>query len=226
MRGFWLKAVGYPFVSTSFRRSRWMDWLRIAHAWFGIWGAVACLIFGVSTILLLHPELFPVSEPDVTVRALPPPDGGIASHQDLGEFVASEYGLVAAATLGEPPHRGRGGVQETRAVARQRPNGPESFRAAFAGISRTVVATYVQGNAAIEITDTKRGLFHTVTLMHLGRGGGLGWKLMGDLFSASLLILAITGFLLWNVFSGSRGVALGVFSIGLGLTLYFAFVGV
>ena len=62
--------------------------------------------------------------------------------------------------------------------------------------------------------------------MHLGRGGGFGWKLMGDVFAGSLLVLAITGFFLWNVFSGSRAVALGVFSIGLGLTTYFAFAGV
>ena len=225
MREFWRKPIGYPFLTASFRRSRWMDWLRTVHAWLGIWGAVACLIFGVSTLLLLHPELFPVSEPDVTVRAMPAPEDGIASHQDLGEFVAGEYGLVAAATLGEAPRRGRGGAQAVPAVARQQPNGPESFRASFAGINRTVVATYVQGNAAIEITDTQRGLLHTVKLMHLGRGGGLGWKLMGDVFAGSLLILAITGFFLWNVFSGPRALALAVFSIGLGLTTYFAFVG-
>ncbi len=219
-----------------------MDWLRISHAWLGLWGSVACLIFGVSTIALLHPELFPSSEPEITIHAISAPNRGIASHQELADLIALEYGLSSTPILGNrqlrdqrnQPASATGVVSPQTARAASgtsttsvaQPRSPQNYRASFLGFHRTLIATYVAGNNAIEVTETRRSLLHTVNLLHLGRGGSFGWKLLGDVFSASVILLAITGFFLWNVFSGPRGLALGLFSIGLGLAAYFALAGV
>ena len=229
-RKFWLKSSGYPLVTKPFRTSKWMDWLRIVHAWLGIWGAVACLIFGVSTIALLHPELFPAGEPVTEISSLEVPASGIASNEELAAFVAGEMGFVSTAELGEPQRRGGGAARLQAAAAmgggmgRARSSRP-MYIATFSSIGREVRATFVEGNESIEVTETTQTLLRTINLMHLGRRARTGWTILGDIFSVAVVLLAITGFFLWNVFSGPRAAALSLFGIGLIFTLYFGLVG-
>lgn len=242
MRRFWLKPIGYPFVTKPFRKSVWMDWLRKIHAWLGIWGAVACLIFGVSTIALLHPELFPASRPVETLGALPAPEAGIASHDELADYVAGQMGFISAPILGEvrrrgggmgaatvgdemPPAMGAGAQAPAMGMGGGRIQRKPTYLATFSTVSRNVTATYVEGNASIEIKTTRRGLLQTMNFLHLGRGADTGWTLLGDIFSASIILMALTGFFLWNVFAGSRLLGVTVFALGLGATWYFSVAG-
>ena len=39
---------------TTTRRAAFLKWLRVSHAWLGLWGAVLGLLFGVSGVLLNH----------------------------------------------------------------------------------------------------------------------------------------------------------------------------
>ena len=250
---FWLKAVGYPFVTRGFRMSRLMDWMRIGHAWLGIWGTVACLVFGVSTITLQHPELFPRAQAVTTISSLPAPASGLSSNGELADHVAARMGFITEPIEGAARRRGGmgggSGAMGPAAIANSPIAAPgeanmleaddlaepagmgrivrlPTYTAAFTAIGRNVTATYVPGNESIEIVETRQGLIRTMDLLHLGRGAGEGWTLLGDIFSASVVMLALTGFFLWNVFSGARLIGLTVFGAGLGIALYFALAGV
>jgi len=230
MKKYWLKAVGYPFVTQPFRKSTMMDWLRKIHGWLGIWGAIACVIFGVSTIALLHPELFPASEAIETLSTLPAPQSGIASNEELGDFVAAEMSFISTPAYGEVRRRG-GGMGAAApamggAMGGGRVQNKPTYMATFSAVGKNVVATYIPGNTSIELVTTERGLLRTMNFLHLGRGADQGWTILGDVFSGSLILIVFTGFFLWNVFAGSRLLGVTVFSLGLGLVWYFAAAGV
>ena len=219
---FWFQPKGYPFVPESLKKTSAVDWLRKIHAWIGVWGAVACIIFGVSTIALLHPNLLPASEPSVEIKSIPVGDANISSPEQLGAFVKQEMNLMTHAAVGTGSRRGNTALAETNRRIRQLPTHVINFTA----VGHSVVATYVEGNDYIEVTETIRGLMQTLNLMHLGRGADFGWKILGDIFSASLILVCLTGFLLWNVFAGSRILGVSVFALGLILTIYFWSAGV
>ena len=246
---YWFKPKGYPFVPDSVRKTSAMDWLRKIHAWIGVWGAVACVIFGFSTIALQHPELIPSAQPRVEYRSVPVGNASITSAEQLGHFVKAELGLMTdfaegagrrlaevsegddsemAAGMGAAVPMVAGAVAEAPA---RRAGGGNVVRLPthtvnFAVPGRSLVANYVEGNDHIEIAESHEGLVRIMYLPHLGRGDGFGWTVLGDIFSGSLILVCLTGFLLWNVFAGSRVLGIGVFALGLFLTLYFVAAGV
>jgi len=219
----------HPFLPRRLQTPIFLVWLRRSHGWLGIWGAVAGILFGLTTIAMVHAEVFRTGEDVRTVAQLPLNGAFIGDVDDLGAFVKAELGLrtewrqprnqgaAATAAMGGGARRGSGaaGAQSNQPV----------FITQFTSPQTTLDLRYVAGNEYIEITRTERGFFETMNRLHRGNGAQLGWTLLGDAFSGALIVLALSGVLLWSRMDGSRLLAIGLGSAGLLATIYFYMAG-
>ena len=201
-------------------------WLRRSHGWLGIWGAVAGILFGLTTIAMVHAEVFRTGEPTQVLAQLPVSGAIIANVDDLGAFVKSELGLMT--DWRQPRNQGAGatggGGRRGGGAAGEQSNQPV-FVTQFTSPQTTLDLRYVAGNEYIVITRTERGFFETMNRLHRGNGAQLGWTLIGDAFSGALIVLALSGVLLWSRMDGSRLLAIGLGSAGLLATIYFYMAG-
>ena len=237
----------HPFLPGRLQTPIFLVWLRRSHGWLGIWGAVAGILFGLTTIAMVHANIFRTGEDTQTVVQLPVNGTAIHSVDDLGAFVKAELGLrtewrqprnappvvalaesgtaegmetagtAAMGAMGSGGRRGGGavGAQSIQPV----------FVTQFTSPQRTLDLRYVAGNQYIQIVDTERGFFETMNRLHRGNGAQLGWTLLGDAFSGALIVLALSGVLLWSRMDGSRLLAIGLGSAGLLAVVYFGLAG-
>ena len=219
----------HPFLPRRLQTPIFLVWLRRSHGWLGIWGAVAGILFGLTTIAMVHAEVFRTGEDVRTVAQLPLNGAFIGDVDDLGAFVKAELGLrtewrqprnqgaAATGAMGSGARRGSGaaGAQSNQPV----------FITQFTSPQTTLDLRYVAGNEYVEITRTERGFFETMNRLHRGNGAQLGWTLLGDAFSGALIVLALSGVLLWSRMDGSRLLAIGLGSAGLLATIYFYMAG-
>ena len=245
----------HPFLPARLQTPIFLVWLRRSHGWLGIWGAVAGILFGLTTIAMVHAEVFRTGEDVRTVVQLPLNGAFIGDVDDLGAFVKAELGLRtdwrqprnappsvavqeideglhgAGAAVGAAPLAGAtgmgamggGGRRGGGAVGAQ--SNQPVFITQFTSPQTTLDLRHVAGNEYIEITRTERGFFETMNRLHRGNGAQLGWTLLGDAFSGALIVLAISGVLLWSRMDGSRLLAIGLGSAGLLSTIYFYMAG-
>ena len=245
----------HPFLPKRAQSPKFLVWLRRTHGWLGIWGAVAGILFGLTTVLMVHSDIFP-TEPETRSAVQLPVNGTVIGDVDrLGAYVKAELGL---ATGSRPPRsRGmsagldngaalgadEGATEQPAAVAGMRAGGRAAMGSGgrrggaaiqttqpvrvtqFTSPLRTLDVRYIEGNEYIEITRTERGFFNTLNRLHRGNGAQLGWTLIGDAFSGALIVLAISGVLLWSRMDGSRVLAIGLGGAGLLGVLYFGMAG-
>ena len=237
----------HPFLPRRLQTPILLVWLRRSHGWLGIWGAVAGILFGLTTIAMVHANIFRTGEDTRTVVQLPVSGAAIDSVDELGAFVKAELGLrtewrqprnappvialaesgttegvetASAAAMGAMGSGGRRGGGTVGAQSNQ-----PVFVTQFTSPQRTLDLRYVAGNEFIQIVDTERGFFETMNRLHRGNGAQLGWTLLGDAFSGALIVLALSGVLLWSRMDGSRLLAIGLGSAGLLAVVYFGLAG-
>lgn len=77
-------------------------------------------------------------------------------------------------------------------------------------------AEYWEGNAFVSVKRGNANLLQTLNNLHKGSGMGVGWVLLVDTLAGALLLLSMTGILLWTRLHGPRlaaaGLGLGSFS--------------
>ncbi len=238
----------HPFLPRRLQTPIFLVWLRRSHGWLGIWGAVAGILFGLTTIAMVHANVFPVEAASRSLVQLPINGAAIGSNDDLGAFVKAELGLTTewarprnpppATIFDEPGVAGAadapgsaagmgamgGSARRGGAAVGAQSNQP-IYTTQFTSPQRTLDLRYVAGNEYIEIARTERGFLETLNRLHRGNGAQLGWTLIGDAFSGALIVLAISGVLLWSRMDGSRLLAIGLGSAGLLSTIYFYMAG-
>lgn len=203
---------GYLFLSQSMKRGRFLIWLRRTHAWLGLWGAVMGLLFGVSGILLNHRSemKIPLAKHEETRQVLTPPAGSLQSSETLEAWLRAEFKLPDAKSRvqkkpASPVPWGGGQVEQ-----------PENWRITLTTPNLSVSAEYWKGDADTHIEQKEANLWQTLANFHKGNGMPNVWILLTDTLAGALLILAITGTLLWSRLHGPRLLAAGL--IGTTLT--------
>ena len=220
----------HPFLPRRLQTPIFLVWLRRSHGWLGIWGALAGILFGLTTIAMVHSNVFPAEAESRSVVQLPVNGTVIGNADDLGAFVKAELDLMtewrqprnqgAAGGMGAADSEGRRGGGAVGAQSNQ-----PVYITQFTSPQRTLDLRYVAGNEYIEITRTERGFLDTLNRLHRGNGAQLGWTLLGDAFSGALIVLALSGVLLWSRMDGSRLLAIGLGSAGLLAVAYFGLAG-
>ncbi len=216
------QAQGRPMRPGGSRYVRFMRWLRVAHGWLGLWGAALGLLFGLSGIWLNHRAVLklPLAQQRVNAQlALPEPPPG--SPAEMAVFLQQALGLSEAARATR--------VESARPVpwADASPVGqptalrqPERWVFSFGGPREVIQADYWRGNRSVGITTTHSGFLATLTNLHKGNGMPVGWILMVDSLAGCLILLSMSGVLLWMQVDRRRIAGAAIVSVSAAVALF------
>ncbi len=196
---------------------RFLHTLRKLHAWIGLSGAAFGLLFGVTGILLNHRAVMKLEagrseERKVQVMLEGPAASPEALAADLQRHLAWDPSRVRARVQAGRPARFQG--REVKAS--------EAWMVTYGGHAHSARATYFPGNLTVEVEQRDASLIEALKRMHKAEAGQVGWILLTDAFAGGLLVLTLSGLLLWTRLAGSRLLALGLASGGLALLLFIA----
>lgn len=210
----------HPFMPAAMHKPHIIRWLKHFHAWFGVAGAVAGIIFMWSGFVLNHRADFRIGADIVTTEStIPAPDArNFADGDAFGRYIKDELGL--------------GGVPRAPAMAGmgiavpgvEFDGEPTRFGVQFQAASEAVSATYNAGDASISISRQDRPPIRAMNRMHLGQAPDIGWQIIMDAFSGALIFLCISGVLIWTRLDGSRLLGAGLIGVSSGLTIFWIFV--
>lgn len=199
------------------RRVRMLRWLRKAHGWIGLWGAALGLLFGFTGVLLNHRNVLklPLAQTQESVVQLALPTPQPADAKALARWLQAELKLDReAGRIREEPARAAQWGDE--AVTQ-----PARWTIGFVTPASGVQAEYWLGNRYVSVKRSSNNVFGTLNNLHKGVGLGIGWVLLVDTLAGSILLLSLTGVILWTGLNRRRvlGAAIGFGSLGLTVTL-------
>ncbi|MGF6765405.1 hypothetical protein P3T24_005742 [Paraburkholderia sp. GAS33] len=179
----------------SARRITFIKWLRKVHGWIGLWGAALGLLFGTTGFLLNHrggPLRVSTGEPVVSTVQVPLPQPAPETPRELAKWLKQELKLAGkpGRMQNEPAHRVAWGERSMMQ--------PEHWEISFASPHENAAADYWVGNDFVTVKRTENAFFATLTNLHKGVGMSVGWVLVVDTLAGSLILLSLTGVLLWT----------------------------
>lgn len=213
---------GPLFLPRRFRRVRVIKWLRRMHGWFALWGGVVGMLFGATGILLNHRAAMKIPAAQVEHMTIQFPLGETrpATPAELASWLQAQLALdkppVHVETQPSRPVEWYG-----RAVIQ-----PEQWKILFASPKRSMQVEYWVGNRFVRVKRTDGNLFYMLTRLHMSQGVHPGWILLADTIAGSLIVLAVTGLLLWSRLHGPRLLAAGLLGCSLGGLAFFAWLSI
>ena len=207
----------YTFLPTGWSRGAFLKWLRRTHAWLGLWGATLGILFGITGILLNHRGVMKINaaKTERTKIELALPEVRLENVEDFAEWLQAELDIEKkwSRARSEPSQEiswdGQSVVQ------------PEKWRVSFSNPQRAYSAEYWVGNSYASITQFDRNVFAFLNRLHMASGMGAAWILLADSIAGSLIILSLTGILLWTRLHGPRLLAAGLGFGSLVLAIFF-----
>ncbi|NMM14418.1 MAG: peptidase [Rhodoferax sp.] len=186
------------------RRAVYLGWLRKTHLYVGLWGAVLGLLFGVTGILLNHRSILeiPVAKTVRTSAQLPLPTQALASPQQLSAWLQQELKFTAQQVTQTKSEPAKQIVWADRSLMQ-----PERWSISLHSPQRGVVAEYFVGNRFVKLEQVDATPIGTLTRLHMSVGVSAFWVLLSDSIAGSLILLSITGLLLWTQLHTVRTVA-------------------
>lgn len=198
-------------------RARFLRWLRRVHGWMGLWGAVLGLLFGFTGFLLNHRAVMkiPALQLQQSQFQLPLPQSRPADVQAFSAWLQQQLQLPgpAAKVHSEPAGRvpwGDGGLSQ-----------PAQWKVEFHTPQSSVSAEYWVGNHYVSIRRNDVNSMGLLMRLHKGVGMERGWILLIDSLAGAMMLLSITGVLLWTRMRGSRLTLAGLCGGSLALALLF-----
>jgi hypothetical protein len=208
---------GYLFLPSRFRRGVFLKWLRRTHAWVGLWGAALGLLFGFTGILLNHRAQMkiPLAKTVTHVIQVTLPDPLPVSPEELAIYLRRELAIEGAMHV------------KTQAAERVSWNGhemvlPVHWTFTFNKPAFSVNADYWLGNRYVTVKHGDANFFAMLTRLHTGSGLGAGWILLADSLGGALVLLALTGVLLWTRLHGARLTAISIGLTSIAFLFWFA----
>jgi hypothetical protein len=203
--------------NTRSRRAVFLTWLRKTHSWIGLWGAALGLLFGVTGILQNHRAIIkiPAAQVQVSTLQLSLPSPAPANAQAMADWLQQELGLDRSAT------RVRSEPSRPVAWGDKTLNQPAHWMATFSSPRANIQTDYWVGNNFATVKRNDNNLFGTLNNLHKGTGVGIGWILLADTLAGSIILLSLTGVILWSQLNRRRmiGTAIGLSSLGLMIVL-------
>ena len=186
------------------RRLAFVRWLRNTHGWIGLWGATLGLLFGFTGIFLNHRAVLklPAAKTAETTLQVTLPNPPPADAEALAAWLQRELGIdrPAKRVRSEPARTVPWGDRSVRQPAR--------WTASFTSASMNVQSEYWVGNGTVSVKRGDNNWIATLTTLHKGDAASIGWVLLVDTLAGSILLLSISGVLLWTLTHRRRSAAL------------------
>lgn len=195
--------------SSGQRRARFLRKLRTLHGWLGLWGALMGLAFGVSGILLTHRNLLqlPVTLMEKTSVPLTVPAAARQSPESLASWLQAEHGAPTVTPVKIRKEPASTVLFDGRPVEI-----PARWTLTFQAPDRQYGADYWAGSEQVKLEKQDAGLLGTLTRLHKGYGVNVLWVLLIDAFAGALILLSLSGLVLWTRLERPRltGVAMAL----------------
>jgi uncharacterized protein len=195
----------YSFLPARWHRKKVLKWLRRTHAWLGLWGAILGFMFSFTGIVLNHRQILKIDLPradNKTIEvALPEqrPADPQAMAAWLKETLAIEQPLIR--TNVQKPRKLEWGDDLWQ---------PEMWRISFSVPHHSYTAIYWVGSSKVSVNDFRPNIWMTLNRLHRTDSVNAVWVLVTDTVAASIMVLSITGLLLWTKLHGRRLLALAL----------------
>jgi hypothetical protein len=197
-----------------------LRWLRKIHLYVGLWGAAMGLLFGATGIVMNHRAVLKIPIEKVVQRSaqLALPDavqGGFASADEMASWLQRELGFqgLQVRTKAEPTRKVTWGERELLQPAR--------WTFSFNSPHKAVNAEYLVGNRYLKVDTQDATVIGTLTRLHNAVGVTAFWVLLSDTIAGGLIVLSVTGLLLWSRLHGVRLATLAVSLAALGAAIGF-----
>jgi len=182
------------------RRSRsatFLIWLRRIHLYVGLWGAALGLLFGASGILMNHRAILKIPIEKVvqkTAQLRLPLDAAerFKTPEDMSRWLQTElqFDGLQVRIKAEPQRLVTWADRELLQPARWTFN--------LNSPNKGVSAEYFVGNRTLKVDTQDATPIGTLTRLHMAVGVSAFWVLMSDSIAGALIVLSITGLLLWS----------------------------
>lgn len=189
---------------TRSRRAVFLTWLRKTHLYVGLWGAALGLLFGVTGILLNHRAIMkiPVEKTVLKTVQLPLPERDFGSPEEMAAWLQRELDFTSAAPPVLKSQPARTVVWADRDVPQ-----PERWTITLTRPERGVTAEYFAGNRFVKLDQVDATPIGTLTRLHMSIGVNAFWVLLSDTIAGGMILLSITGLLLWTQLHTARTLA-------------------
>jgi len=209
-------------MSENHRRAAFLRKLRTLHGWLGLWGAVMGLAFGATGILLNHRNLLklPVELVEKSSIQVPVPDNARLTPEALASWLQSEHGAPSVVPVRIKKEEASKVLFDGREAEI-----PERWLLTFHAPSRAYTAEYWAGSGLVKMDKQDNNVLGTLTRLHKGYGINVWWVLLIDAFAGALILLSLTGLVLWTKLQTPRltGVAIALTLPLLSLAWWLAF---
>ena len=192
-------------------------WLRKMHGWIGLWGATLGLLFGSSGILLNHRAVMKIdaarSQESTVQVALPQP--APKSAQEMSEWLRDTL------NLDHPNLKSREEKAHPVAWGDKDLIQPAHWQMSLTTPRMNVQADWWVGSAFVALKRSDNNFFAMLGNLHKGVGLGVAWVLLVDTLAGSIILLSLSGVVLWTQLNRRRvvGAVIGIASLVLTLVL-------
>lgn len=184
------------------------------HLWIGLWGAGLGLLFGVTGIILNHRTVLelPIKKTVQRIVHVSVPSAEASSPPAMLAWLQRtlDYQDAQIRTKVELAHTVQWGEQQVRQ--------PERWMINLSRPRRAVNAEYFVGNRFVRLEHVDATPLGVLTRLHMSIGVDAFWVLLADSIAGALILLSLTGVLLWSQMNRRRllGLTVGIAALALG----------
>lgn len=177
------------------RRAVFLTWLRKIHLYVGLWGAGLGLLFGLTGILLNHRAIMkiPIEKTMQKTVQVQLPERSFSSPQEMADWLQQELKFNSIAPPQIKSQAARKVIWADREVLQ-----PERWTINLNRPSGAINAEYFVGNRFVKLDQIDATPIGTLTRLHMSTGVNAFWILLTDTIAGGLILLSITGLLLWT----------------------------
>lgn len=207
-----------PKPTSRSRRSSFLKWLRDIHGWLGLWGAVLGLLFGVTGIIHNHRTVLKIEleKPAASQIQMAVPETAKKSPKAMGIWLRDALSMDREPRLKKE-------TSETVSWNGMDVLQPEHWDIRFVAPQYKVVANYWVGSNMVTIKRTDETWVGTIDNFHRANGANVGWVLLADSIGGSMILLSITGVLLWTELNRRKTIGAIIFVASIAGMIFIGF---
>ncbi|MFC4274172.1 PepSY-associated TM helix domain-containing protein [Achromobacter aloeverae] len=193
------------------RRGLFLKWLRKTHSWIGLWGALLGLMFGLTGFFQNHRAVMKIEagSQQVTTLHLNLPSPAPENPAQLDAWLQQELKLP------RPAERVQREKSRPVAWGDQSAVQPERWQLNFRAPNYMAQAEYWVGASQVNVRRVEPGIMGILENLHRANGVGVAWVLIADTIAGAMILLSLTGVLLWVGLNKRRAVGATIFGVSI-----------